>query len=271
MFDFGVVVFRLDVITPKLNKYIQNWQKEANVMVGNTGLVDKRGSDCEMLNKIISEIKATNDIYEVGEQAVLKMSADLNLGLNETDFPPRENPALLDPNQMHLLQLYFEDKDAKTGCQRTFDTFHLATSPKSFTANRRAGRNVFVSNRNNGIGSLPNRYKPGLRWVKFGIYKASDIEGSDDYVKSIKKNAGPELLTFINCYPNSLSCLWLNLGSIMIEGYNYSFSEKAVDSNFAAFIERDYDKGGFMSTTPIINFREREENLICHFLVDDLI
>lgn len=236
--------------------------EDSNVQVVS---VESRRSCSDFFNEVFRKLENFDDMFSRNVDMLLKYSSDLKLNYNLSDIPEYPNPLFLEDNQIYLLVPYLCDSDTKNGCQRSFDNFFMLLTPNSFAKHRRSGRHVFVSDIRNTVGSSKDNYKPGLRWVKFGIYKHEDVDRDVDYANLIKRKAGLELLVFLCYYIEHFEYFIKFFGQFAIDGYNYhSNSNQVLD--YLAYVYANEE-----SSVPEIGIALSQETTNhCLFLVEDI-
>lgn len=228
--------------------------------------VEKCKSCFDFFNEVFRNIEDYESMFSRSERMLLKASEAMKWNFNESDFPERPNTIFLEDNQIYLLVPYLSANDTKNGCQRSFDNFFMLLSPDSFAKNKRMGRQVVVSDIRNRANSPIDNYRPGLRWVKFGVYRQEDLDNNSDYMNLIKRKAGLEMLVFLYYYMDRFKYFTKYFGQFPIEGYHYYTSANKL-TDYLAYVYKDDD-----SDKPAIEMMlSQEVHTNCLFLVDDLI
>lgn len=226
-----------------------------------------KGSCSDLFNEMFRKLESYEEMMNRNVAGFLKLCADLKLSYNLSDVPKFPNPLFLEDNQIYLLVPYLPESVDKNGCQRSFDNLFLILSPESFSRQRRSGRNLYVSDIRNSERSSIDYYKPGLRWVKFGVYKSEDVDGDADYQNSIKRKAGLELLVFLCYYRDHLDYFIKYFGRFDVSGYNYLTSNGSV-SDYLAYVHRNEEDTSKIEISLTLS---AEADKHCMFLVDDLV
>lgn len=227
---------------------------------------EKCGSCFDFFNEVFKNIEDTEAMFARNEKMLMKASEVMKWNFNESDIPERPNALFLEDNQIYLLVPYLSASETKDGCQRSFDNFFMLLSPDSFAKNKRTGRHVVVSDIRNRVNSPIDNYRPGLRWVKFGIYRQADVDNDADFSNLIKRKAGLELLAFLYYYIDKFEYFVKYFGQFTIDGYHYyTNTNKLID--YLAYVGKDEETG-----KPSIDMIHAQEVYnSCLFLVDDLI
>ena len=228
------------------------------------GQQPKKRSCSDFFNEVFHRIENQDEMFARNEEMFLKYSEKMNWGFNDSDIPERPNPLFLEDNQIYLLVPYLNANDTKNGCQRSFDNFYMILSPNSFAKSRRSGRQIAVGDQRNNLKTSADKYRSGLRWVRFGIYKEEDIEDDVDYKNLIKRKAGLELLVFLSYYRDHFDFLVNFFGQFLIDGYNY-FSGSRILYGYSAYVYRN-EEG--QAEIGMISNDDTESN--CLFLVEDI-
>lgn len=218
-------------------------------------------SSIEFLNTLFPTICDPKKMIAAIEKKFLENNEKYHWGFNESDLPARPNPLFLGGNETYILMPRLAGTNDKSSAQRTFDNLQMILSKDSLERNKGRLRCQDASRNNESDES-----KPSLRWVKLSIFGVNDFS-VDDPKSSLRRDAGLEILAFLDYYSKNVNYLQRYLGDIVIDGcqFNWCEGENSLPCQVGVHVDE-------ISTEPIVDRYNVGEakNYVVKYIIDDI-
>ena len=214
----------------------------------------------QVLRNFFPKIGSANELMDRVEKRFLENSERFQWGYNRSDIPPRPNTSILKGNDVYILDVVLEEKNDKSGYQRTLDNKVLAISENSFAKNN--GHLIYKP-----TSAMSSNPRPALKWVKFSIYGVDDI--SEDQLKaSLKRKAGLEMFSFLDYFSDNLNYFAKYFGpNFVIEGCDFAWRDGGSQADCQVGIAIDE-----ISNSPIVDvFQGEAKNYTVQYIIDDIV